>query len=342
MVNYYLELELNSALSTAELDQALKKLSMKWRQRVNAPSLEARQEAERKVQMINEARNILLDEQKRAQYDDQLARTTKETKQVETEKQEVVLDEETVAEQLRILQAKEDNIEIIKLINLAYNYGIGNGEFCWAAGQAWIEVDDLNQAVVWFRRSIGIEPDNYRSYTSLAFIAEWQEDYGGLKQCLDWLVEHHHDDNSWIAGMRMKYYMKAGEEAAAYGVIQQYIRSNPTDIKFIIILNIENQGAAQIKATDPTAVSIFILPPSAQELRRRLVDRKSETPEQVEKRMAKGKEQMQMAYAYDFVVMNDDLDAAVEDVVHIISTVRRRTMLHKELIDQINATFAEE
>lgn len=45
----------------------------------------------------------------------------------------------------------------------------------------------------------------------------------------------------------------------------------------IIILNIENQGAAQIKATDPTAVSIFILPPSAQKLRRRLVDRKSET-----------------------------------------------------------------
>lgn len=45
---------------------------------------------------------------------------------------------------------------------------------------------------------------------------------------------------------------------------------------------------------------------------------------------------------YDYVVMNDDLDAAVEDVVHIISTVRLRTMLHKELIDQINATFAEE
>ena len=110
----------------------------------------------------------------------------------------------------------------------------------------------------------------------------------------------------------------------------------------IIILNIENQGAAQIKATDPTSVSIFILPPSAQELRRRLVDRKSETLEQVEKRMAKGKEQMLMAYAYDYVVMNDDLDAAVEDVVHIISTVRRRTMLNKELIDQINATFAEE
>lgn len=58
--------------------------------------------------------------------------------------------------------------------------------------------------------------------------------------------------------------------------------------------------------------------------------------------MAKGKEQMQMAYVYDYVVMNDDLDAAVEDVVHIISTIRRRTMLHKKLIDRINTTFVEE
>ena len=57
---------------------------------------------------------------------------------------------------------------------------------------------------------------------------------------------------------------------------------------------------------------------------------------------SRGKEQMQMAYLYDYVVMNDDLDAAVEDVVHIISTVRRRTMLHKKLIDRINATFVEE
>ena len=49
-----------------------------------------------------------------------------------------------------------------------------------------------------------------------------------------------------------------------------------------------------------------------------------------------------MAYAYDYVVMNDDLNASGDDVVRIICMVRRRTMLHKELIDQINATFVEE
>ena len=134
----------------------------------------------------------------------------------------------------------------------------------------------------------------------------------------------------------------ANNKGDLYGTPRAYVEKLRKEGNDIIILNIENQGAAQIKAMDSTAVSIFILPPSAQELRRRLIDRKSETPEQVEKRMAKGKEQMQLAYAYDYVVMNDDLNAAVDDVVHIISTVRRRTMLHKELIDRINATFTEE
>jgi len=125
-----------------------------------------------------------------------------------------------------------------------------------------------------------------------------------------------------------------------YGTPCAYVEKLISDGNDVIILNIENDGAAQVKATYPDAVSIFILPPSAQELRRRLVDRKSETPEQIERRMLKSTEQMKTAYTYDYVVLNDDLETAVQDVVHIICTVRRRTMLHKDLIDQINATFA--
>lgn len=125
-----------------------------------------------------------------------------------------------------------------------------------------------------------------------------------------------------------------------YGTPCAYVEKLRNDGNDVIILNIENEGAAQMKAIDPTTVSIFILPPSAQELRRRLVDRKSETAEQVENRMRKGAVQMRTAYSYDYVVMNDDLDAAVQAVIHIISTVRCRTHLHKKLIDQVNATFS--
>lgn len=81
-----------------------------------------------------------------------------------------------------------------------------------------------------------------------------------------------------------------------YGTPRAYVEKLINDGNDIIILNIENDGAAQVKATNPDAVSIFILPPSARELRRRLVDRKSETPEQIERRMIKSTEQMKTAY----------------------------------------------
>lgn len=107
----------------------------------------------------------------------------------------------------------------------------------------------------------------------------------------------------------------------------------------LIILNIETHGAMQVKAADPSAVTIFILPPSAQELRRRLVARSTDEPEDVEKRMGEAPAQVKMAYAYDYIVMNDNLDDAVEEVVHILSAAKRRAYLNKQLIDQVNRSF---
>lgn len=131
----------------------------------------------------------------------------------------------------------------------------------------------------------------------------------------------------------------ADNKGDLYGTPCAYIEKLENDGADIIILNVENEGAAQIKSNNPSAVSIFILPPSAQELYRRLVNRKSETQQQIEKRMVKSAEQMKAAYTYDYVVLNDDLETAVQAVVHIINAVRQRTLLHKALIDQINATF---
>ena len=127
-----------------------------------------------------------------------------------------------------------------------------------------------------------------------------------------------------------------------YGTPRAYVEKLFAEGKDVVILNIEDQGMRQVVRDNPDAVSIFILPPSAQELRRRLIERKSEPMEKVEKRMADNIRQMPTAYDYDYVVLNDDLERAVEEVVHIISAARRRTVLHRELIDRINATFAAE
>lgn len=124
-----------------------------------------------------------------------------------------------------------------------------------------------------------------------------------------------------------------------YGTPRAYVEELHARGNDVVILNIENQGAMQIKAMDPTAVSIFILPPSARELRRRLIERAAETLEEIENRMVKNAEQLRMAYAFDYIVMNDVKEEAIEDVVHIIAAERRKAYLHKRLIDQVNATF---
>lgn len=79
-----------------------------------------------------------------------------------------------------------------------------------------------------------------------------------------------------------------------------------------VILEIDLQGAVQVKACMPESVSIFILPPSFEELENRLRGRGTETPEKIEKRLAAAKHEMEMAHTYDYRIINDDLDAAYE------------------------------
>lgn len=141
-------------------------------------------------------------------------------------------------------------------------------------------------------------------------------------------------------GVRQNGFLEYAEgRGDLYGTSRAYVEKLFADGKDTVILNIEARGMRQVRKLEPEAVSIFILPPSAQEVRRRLINRKSETMEQREKRMADNVLQMPTACEYDYVVMNDDLEKAVEDVIHIISAVRCRTMLHRKLIDRVNATF---
>ena len=77
-----------------------------------------------------------------------------------------------------------------------------------------------------------------------------------------------------------------------------------------VILEIDVQGALQVKARMPESVSVFILPPSFEELEHRLRGRGTETPEKIERRLAAAKAEMARATEYDYQIVNDDLDAA--------------------------------
>ena len=85
-----------------------------------------------------------------------------------------------------------------------------------------------------------------------------------------------------------------------------------------VILEIEPQGALKVKGIFPDAVLIFIIPPSMAALKQRLVDRNRETEDQIEKRLAAAKWEMEQAAKYNRIVVNDDLDACVCEIEEIL------------------------
>lgn len=104
---------------------------------------------------------------------------------------------------------------------------------------------------------------------------------------------------------------------------------------FDVILEIETNGAKQIMQKMPEAVSIFILPPSIKELRRRLNKRGTETEEVIEKRVSEAEGEIMQAYCYDYVMMNGDLDEAVEDFMAIMKAVKLKKENNKNTIDEV-------
>ena len=89
-----------------------------------------------------------------------------------------------------------------------------------------------------------------------------------------------------------------------------------------IILEIEIQGAMQVKKNMPECVMIFIAPPSFEELNSRLVGRGTETKEVIELRVATAKKELQFAKEYDYIVVNDEIEIATDKVLSIIKAER--------------------
>ena len=102
-----------------------------------------------------------------------------------------------------------------------------------------------------------------------------------------------------------------------------------------IIVEIVVNGAEQIRKKIPEAISIFIMPPSREVLKNRLNGRGTETPEVVEKRLLEALSEIKRAEEYDYIVVNDVLDEAVEDIAAIIVSERLRLSRQYRLINEI-------
>jgi guanylate kinase len=93
-----------------------------------------------------------------------------------------------------------------------------------------------------------------------------------------------------------------------------------------VVLEIEVQGARQIRAAMPEAVQVFIAPPSVEALRARLVGRGTDAPADVEARLATALEELEAEREFEYVVVNDRLEQATEELAEFVLRKRRRPL----------------
>jgi guanylate kinase len=91
-----------------------------------------------------------------------------------------------------------------------------------------------------------------------------------------------------------------------------------------LVLEIEVQGARQVHEALPEAKRVFIAPPSDEALRERLVGRSTDSPEEIEKRLTRAREELAAREEFGKVIVNDDLDRAVEELVEYAATIDGR------------------
>jgi guanylate kinase len=103
-----------------------------------------------------------------------------------------------------------------------------------------------------------------------------------------------------------------------YGTKKKYIKQKFEE-GYNIILEIETNGALQVKEKMPEAVLIFIAPPSLEELEHRLRGRHTEDEETIQKRLAQVKIELERSQKYDYTVINDNIDRAVEEIEKIVN-----------------------
>ncbi|MBE6729458.1 MAG: guanylate kinase [Ruminococcaceae bacterium] len=102
-----------------------------------------------------------------------------------------------------------------------------------------------------------------------------------------------------------------------------------------MILEVDVNGAKQIKSKMPEAISIFIMPPSYKELERRLIGRGTDSMEVIEKRLSSALGEIARASEYDYVVTNDVVDRCVDDILHIILAQRLTFARQSNLIEEV-------
>lgn len=125
-----------------------------------------------------------------------------------------------------------------------------------------------------------------------------------------------------------------------YGTPRDYVEEQMAAGKDVL-LEIEIQGALKVKKRFPDAVLIFVLPPSVEELYRRLKNRGTETEDVIRKRMSRAREEAGVIGKYDYIVINDEIEESVRSLHGLIEAAHRTTGRNKEFIRGIQSDLEQ-
>ena len=121
-----------------------------------------------------------------------------------------------------------------------------------------------------------------------------------------------------------------------YGTPRQYVFQQMADGKDVI-LEIEIQGALKIKERFPDALLLFVMPPSADELKRRLIGRGTETMEVIDQRLHRAADEADGMTSYDYILVNDQIDTCVEAMHQLIQAQHRKVSSNLDFIEQMRS-----
>jgi guanylate kinase len=132
--------------------------------------------------------------------------------------------------------------------------------------------------------------------------------------------EHYHfiDAATFRERVRQGRYLEHAEVFGnGYGTDRAQVEARWAEGKDVL-LEIDVQGAAQVRASHPEACQIFVLPPSLDALKRRLTDRGTDRPEVIERRLAEARTEIGACLDFDWIIVNDDFDTARAELVSIV------------------------
>lgn len=171
-------------------------------------------------------------------------------------------------------------------------------------------------------------PDDY----ALSISATSRKPREGEQEGVEYFFKTREEFEKMIEGEELVEY--AQYVGNYYGTPKAYVEEQLEAGKDVI-LEIEIQGALEIKEKFPQTVLMFVTPPSAEELKNRLVGRGTEDMDTIERRLSRAVEEAEGIEAYDYLVVNDILEICVEEMHQIISNEHTRISRNLPAIEQM-------